>query len=221
LTGRWSKRARELALSLAAGLLGACASTAPQPSGDEAFAEGDCSTAVGLYERELWKGPRQGSYEQLLFRLGLCYVEPGSRVHDAAKAEEAFRKLAWRAPRSDYAVAGKLLLGLSQSLTAAEARVRDLEAELRSAREELEARQAELVAPEEEVGDVAGTGCTAELKTCKAQRSQLRSSATQAQKSLTEAQAEAERLRKLLNSLLEASPAKPETRKPETRKPPG
>jgi signal transduction histidine kinase len=221
LTGRWSQQARTLALSLAVGALAGCASTAPEPSGDEAFARGDCSAAVRLYERQLWKGPRQGTYEQVLFRLGLCYVQPESAVRDLAKAEEAFRKLAWRAPRSDYAFAGRLLLDLSQGLATAEARTRDLEAELRSAREELGARQTELVAPDEEVGDAASTSCAAELKTCKAQRAQLRTNATQTQKSLSEAQAEAERLRKLLNSLLEASPAKPETRKPETRKPPG
>ncbi|HRC87624.1 MAG TPA: hypothetical protein PK413_18665 [Thermoanaerobaculia bacterium] len=126
-----SSRASAAALLFAlAGLLGACASSSWLERADDAFAAGDCASAVPAYERALWHGPATSRSERVYFRLGLCYVRPGNPLASASRAREAFRQVIWGAPASDYAMAAQLSLHLLDRIAELETTTAGLEARL-------------------------------------------------------------------------------------------
>ncbi|MFN7960849.1 MAG: hypothetical protein U0002_06210 [Thermoanaerobaculia bacterium] len=124
----WAPRAA-VALALA-GLLGGCASSAWLERADDAFAAGDCASAVPAYERALWHGPASFKSERVYFRLGLCYARPGNPLASASRAREAFRQVIWGAPASDYAMAAQLSLHLLDRIAELETTTSSLEARL-------------------------------------------------------------------------------------------
>ena len=131
--------------------------------GDRYYEKGRFPEAAAAFEVYLESAPGDDQeVVRTLYRLGVIYAMPGTRVEDRGRSIEVLERVQQEFPGSPYAAEARLLQGLQEGLAALEAdaakvgrEIEDLEAVIVRREERLRALEEELDGREEEISTLA------------------------------------------------------------------